>query len=134
MSLCSTTAATAGRLLAERVAPDLAHGAAVAVVQRPDPHHPARPDARGVAFGRHGRLVTSSRQEGTVTFGEGTFTLHPEKGHYKGHTGTRPLDRPMTAEERKASTYRWEWRNEDGKRQLYIGPDTKILSRFKRAE
>jgi hypothetical protein len=77
-------------------------------------------------------LVTESTttEEGTVTFGDGTFTVHPEKGYYKGHTGTRIVDRPMTKEERKATAYHWEWRNENGTRRLYMGPDAKSLSRF----
>jgi len=85
-------------------------------------------------------LVTESTttSEGTVKFnGDGTFTLYPEKGHYKGHTGSKPLDRPMTAAERKPSHYAYEWRTEDGKRSLYVSPGKERsanMSRFKRAE
>ncbi|HZP83162.1 MAG TPA: hypothetical protein VFB21_16085 [Chthonomonadaceae bacterium] len=76
----------------------------------------------------------TTTEEGTVTFGEDSFTMHPEKGHYKGNTGSRLIDRDMTREERKVTTYRWEWRSENGKRLLYIGPDAKSLSLFKRSE
>jgi hypothetical protein len=83
-------------------------------------------------------LVTeaTSTHEGKVVFAGdgGTFTLHPAKGHYKGNTGSRLIDRPMTAEERKPMTFRWEWRTENGKRQLYIGPGKNSLSPFKPAE
>lgn len=76
----------------------------------------------------------TTTEEGTVTFGEDSFTMHPQKGHYKGNTGSRLIDRDMTREERKVTTYRWEWRSENGKRLLYIGPDAKSLSLFKRSE
>jgi hypothetical protein len=82
-------------------------------------------------------LVTESNTtaEGTVTFGsDGTFTVRPVRGHYKGHTGGRVIDRPMTAEERKPAVYHWEWRTEDGERRLYIGPSKASMSLFKRAE
>jgi hypothetical protein len=80
-------------------------------------------------------LVTeaTSTHEGAVTFnGDGTFTLHPAKGHYKGNTGSRIIDRPMTEDEKKPMNFVYEWRNEDGKRQLYMGPSKSSLSRFKR--
>ncbi len=83
-------------------------------------------------------LVTeaTSTHQGKVTFnGDGTFTLHPTKGHYKGSTGSKIVDRPMTEDEkRKPMTFAYEWRTEDGKRQLYIGPSKSSLSRFKPAE
>jgi hypothetical protein len=82
-------------------------------------------------------LVTeaTSTHEGTVSFnGDGSFTLHPAKGHYKGSTGSRIIDRPMTEAERKPMDFVYEWRTEDGKRQLYIGPSKSSLSRFKRGE
>ena len=80
-------------------------------------------------------LVTesTSTHEGTVTFnGDGTFTLRPVKGHYKGSTGSRIIDRPMTEAERKPMNFVYEWRTEDNKRQLYMGPSKSSLSRFKR--
>ncbi len=40
----------------------------------------------------------------------------------------------MTQAERKPTTYRWEWRSEGGKRQLYMGPGEKSLSLFKPGE
>ena len=78
-------------------------------------------------------LVTESttNAEGTVTFGDGTFTVRPAKGHYKGHTGSRIIDRPMTEAERKPVVWYWEWRTEDGKRKLYIGPGKSSMSLFK---
>jgi hypothetical protein len=82
-------------------------------------------------------LVTESTttEEGTVTFNDdGTFLVKPAKGHYKGHTGSRIIDRPMTDSERKPTTWYWEWRTVDGKRQLYIGPGKSSMSQFKRAE
>lgn len=83
-------------------------------------------------------LVTESttRSEGTVTFNDdGTFTMHTTKGHYNGSTGSRIIDRDMTAEERqKNSTYYWEWRTENGKRQLYLGPSKSSMSLFKPAD
>jgi hypothetical protein len=80
-------------------------------------------------------LVTesTSTHQGRVTFnGDGTFTLYPAKGHYKGSSGSKIVDRPMTADEKKPMTFAYEWRNEEGKRQLYIGPSKSSLSRFKR--
>jgi hypothetical protein len=80
-------------------------------------------------------LVTesTSTHQGRVTFNnDGTFTLHPAKGHYKGSSGSKIVDRPMTADEKKPMTFTYEWRNEEGKRQLYIGPSKSSLSRFKR--
>jgi hypothetical protein len=84
-------------------------------------------------------LVTESAttEEGTVTFNPdaGTFTMKPTKGHYKGSTGSRLIDRDMTAAERKPHVYRYEWREGDGgKKQLYIGPTADSLSLFKRAD
>jgi hypothetical protein len=77
----------------------------------------------------------TSTHEGKVTFNDdGTFTLHPAKGHYKGNTGSRIIDRPMTETERKPMSFVYEWRNEDGKRQLYMGPSKSSLSRFKRVD
>ena len=79
-------------------------------------------------------LVTESttNAEGTVTFGDdGTFTVRPTRGHYKGHTGSRIIDRPMTEAERKPVVWYWEWRTEDGKRKLYIGPGKNSMSLFK---
>jgi hypothetical protein len=82
-------------------------------------------------------LVTeaTTTEEGTVSFNDdGTFTMRPERGHYKGSTGSRLIDRPMTAAERKPKVYHWEWRGEGGKRQLHIGPDEKSMSLFKPGE
>lgn len=79
-------------------------------------------------------LVTQSttNAEGTVEFrNDGTFIVRPTRGHYNGNTGSRIIDRPMTAEERKPVTWYWEWRVEDGKRHLYIGPSKGSMSRFK---
>lgn len=80
-------------------------------------------------------LVTqaTSTHEGTVTFnGDGTFNLHAEKGHYTGNTGTKVIDRAMTDEERsKPQVFSYEWRRENGKRELYIGPSKSSLSRFR---
>ena len=77
----------------------------------------------------------ATTEEGTATFNpDGTFTMKPTKGHYKGSTGSRIIDRDMTAAERKPQTYRYEWREGDGgKKQLYIGPSATSLSLFKRA-
>jgi hypothetical protein len=82
-------------------------------------------------------LVTQSAttQEGTVKFnGDGTFTMHTEKGHYNGFTGSRIIDRDMTEAERsKPQVYQYEWRTDDScNRQLYIGPTKNSLSHFKR--
>lgn len=82
-------------------------------------------------------LVTesTSTHEGRVTFGgDNTFTLRPAKGHYKGSTGSKIVDRPMTDDEKKPVTFFYEWRTENGKRQLYIGPSKSSLSRFQPAE
>lgn len=79
-------------------------------------------------------LVTqaTTNAEGTVEFrNDGTFILRPTSGHYNGNTGSRIIDRPMTAAERKPTTYYWEWRTEDGKRNLYMGPTKSSMSRFK---
>ncbi|MGC4046784.1 MAG: ankyrin repeat domain-containing protein [Armatimonas sp.] len=79
-------------------------------------------------------LVTesSTTEEGKITFGKDTFVLTPTKGHYKGFTGSRVIDRDMTAAERKTKTYYWEWRTVNGKRQLYMGPSAQAMSPFKR--
>jgi hypothetical protein len=75
---------------------------------------------------------STTRHEGKVTFtGENTFTVYPEKGTYKGNTGSRIIDRPMTARERKPVTWYYEWRTEDGQRALYIGPNKASARRFK---
>ena len=82
-------------------------------------------------------LVTESTTttEGTVVFaGDGTFTMKPRKGHYQGHTGSRVIDRPMTAAERKPQTYRYQWRDDDDGRHLYLGPSATAMSRFLPAE
>jgi hypothetical protein len=79
----------------------------------------------------------ATTQEGTVTFNQdGTFTMRTTKGHYKGNTGSRIIDRDMTAAElKKPQVYHYEWREGDGgKKQLYIGPSANSLSPFKRAE
>jgi hypothetical protein len=79
----------------------------------------------------------ATTEEGTVTFNPdaGTFTMKPTRGHYKGSTGSRLIDRDMTASERKPHVYRYEWREGDGgKKQLYIGPNADSLSLFKRAD
>jgi hypothetical protein len=79
-------------------------------------------------------LVTESTttEEGTVNFNDdGTFLVKPVKGYYKGHTGSRLIDRPMTDAERKPTTWFYEWRTVNGKRQLYIGPAKGSLSPFK---
>lgn len=73
----------------------------------------------------------TTTEEGTVTFGENSFTLHPEKGYYKGNTGSRIIDRPMKPEERKTVVHRWEWRTDKDKRQLYIGFDPEHMSLFR---
>jgi len=82
-------------------------------------------------------LVTeaATTEEGTVTFNpDGTFTMKATKGHYKGNTGSRIIDRDMTATERKPHIYHYEWREADGgKKQLYIGPSADSLSPFQRA-
>lgn len=77
----------------------------------------------------------TTTEEGTVTFaGDGTFLMRPEKGHYVGIVNNRPLDRDMTREDLKPATYRWEWRSENNKRNLYIGPGPSSMSLFKPAE
>lgn len=74
---------------------------------------------------------STTTTEGKVTFADdGSFTMVPRKGHYRGHTGSRPIDRPMTAAERKPVTYRWQWRDGDAGRELYLGPSETSLSRF----
>jgi len=76
-------------------------------------------------------LMTS--EEGTVTFnGNGVFTTHAQRGHYNCHSGSSVTDRPKTASELKAKTYSYEWRTEDGKRQLYIGTDASSMGLYKR--
>jgi hypothetical protein len=78
-------------------------------------------------------MVTESTttHEGTVVFADdGSFTMKPKKGHYRGHTGARVIDRAMTAAERKPLTYRWQWRDDDDGRHLYLGPSADALSRF----
>lgn len=80
-------------------------------------------------------IVTQSttNEEGRVTFnGDGTFTMRPEHGHYNGNTGSRIIDRDMTAAERKPKTYSYVWRDADGKRELSMGPSASSLSRFTR--
>lgn len=82
-------------------------------------------------------LVTeaTSTHEGTVTFnGDGTFTLTPITGHYKGNTGSKSIDRPMTDAERKPMTFFYEWRTENGQRRPFIGPSKASLSLFKPEE
>jgi hypothetical protein len=79
-------------------------------------------------------LVTESttNHSGKVTFADNnTFTVYPEKGTYKGHTGSRIIDRPMTESERKPVTWYYEWRTENGKRVLYIGPNKSSARPFK---
>ncbi|MES2463612.1 MAG: hypothetical protein V4671_23810 [Armatimonadota bacterium] len=74
----------------------------------------------------------TSTHSGTVKFSDNnTFTLYPEKGWYKGNTGSRLIDRPMTAEERKPVQWYYEWRMENGKRVLYIGPSKSSVKLFK---
>lgn len=76
---------------------------------------------------------STTTEEGIVVFGaEGTFTLQPERGYYKGNSAGKPIDRPMSESERKQHTYLWEWRENNGKRQLYIGPNKSSMSPFKR--
>ncbi|MEO7718908.1 MAG: hypothetical protein ABIY70_22135 [Capsulimonas sp.] len=80
-------------------------------------------------------LVTESTttEEGVAVIDvDGAITLKPSHGHYKGSTGSRLIDREMTADERKTRTFRWEWRTEDGARKLYLGPDASSLRRFQR--
>lgn len=78
---------------------------------------------------------STTTHEGTVVFAEdGSFTMKPRKGHYKGSTGARLIDRAMTAAERKPLTYRWQWRDDDDGRHLYLGPSADALSRFAPAE
>jgi hypothetical protein len=58
--------------------------------------------------------------EGAVSFGDnGAFTLRPIRGHYKGNTGSRPLDRPMTQAERKPMNFVYDRRTEGDKRHPY---------------
>lgn len=79
-------------------------------------------------------MVTESTttHEGTVVFGaDGSFTMKPKKGHYRGHTGARVIDRAMTAAERKPLTYRWQWRDGDDGRELYLGPSESAMSLFR---
>ena len=74
---------------------------------------------------------STTTHEGTVVFAaDGSFTMKPKKGHYRGHTGARVIDRAMTAAERKPVTYRWQWRDGDAGRELYLGPSATSLSRF----
>jgi hypothetical protein len=77
-------------------------------------------------------LITESwtTEEGKVSFGNGTFTLRPAKGHYRG-TGSMNVNRDMTAAERKPHTYIWRWEMRDGKKVLLIGPSEPSLSIFK---
>ena len=78
-------------------------------------------------------MVTESTttHEGTVVFAaDGSFTMKPKKGHYRGHTGARVIDRAMTAAERKPLTYRWQWQDGEDGRALYLGPSESALSRF----
>jgi len=76
---------------------------------------------------------SATTEEGTLTFnGDGTFTTHPEHGHYNGHMGSKLINRDMTGSEKKSKTYTYEWRTEGGKRQLYAGPSASSLSHFKR--
>nr|CAA9283925.1 hypothetical protein AVDCRST_MAG63-3799 [uncultured Armatimonadetes bacterium] len=83
---------------------------------------------------------TWSLHEGTVTFGNGTFTLRPTKGKYKvadNRVKRNNYERPMTAEELKQNTvylWRWEKNPSDGKTYLKIGPSEQSLSHFQRAE
>jgi hypothetical protein len=75
----------------------------------------------------------TTTEEGKVTFGGTTFVLTPSKGHYKGFSaGGNPIDRDMATSELKTRTYHWEWRGENNKRQLYMGPGAGSLSPFKR--
>jgi hypothetical protein len=80
-------------------------------------------------------LVTqaTTTENGKATFYDnGTVLLKPSKGHYKGFTGSRALDRDMKASELGVRTYYWEWRTVDGKQQLFIGPTRSSMSHFKR--
>lgn len=82
-------------------------------------------------------MITESTttHEGTVVFADdGSFTMKPRKGHYQGSTGARRIDRAMTAAEKKPLTYRWQWRDDDDGRHLYLGPSADALSRFLPAE
>jgi hypothetical protein len=76
---------------------------------------------------------STTTAEGTVTFYDnGTFLVRPTKGYYRGSNGSRDIDRPMSASERKPVLWYWEWRNEGGKRKLYIGPGPSSMSPFTR--
>lgn len=74
----------------------------------------------------------TTTEEGKVVFGKGSFVLTATKGHYKGFTGSRVIDRNMSPSELKSKTYYWEWRTVNGKRQLYMGPTQQSMSPFKR--
>lgn len=76
---------------------------------------------------------STTTAEGTVTFYDnGTFLVRPAKGYYRGNNGSRNIDRPMSASERKPTLWYWEWRNDGGKRKLYIGPGPGSMSPFTR--
>lgn len=80
-------------------------------------------------------LVTqaTTTESGTATFYDnGTVLLRPDQGHYLGNTGSKKIDRDMTAGELKPTTWSWVWRTQDGKRKLYIGPSTSSLKPFQR--
>lgn len=78
-------------------------------------------------------MVTQSTttEDGTATFYDnGTVLLTPVSGHYLGNIGSKIIDRDMTATERKPTTWSWEWRTENGKQKLYIGPGPSSLKPF----
>jgi hypothetical protein len=86
---------------------------------------------RQMTYGFMSESTTTA--EGTVTFYDnGTFLVKPAKGYYRGQNGSRDIDRPMSASERKPTLWYWEWRTEGGKKKLYIGPDPSSMSHFTR--
>ncbi|RYX84381.1 hypothetical protein EON83_10740 [bacterium] len=72
--------------------------------------------------------------EGTVTWKNGQFTLHPVKGHYLGwYNGKQKTNRDMTTAERQKNTqWHWKWDIKDNKRVLMMGMTPTNLSQFKR--
>jgi hypothetical protein len=89
-----------------------------------------RPDGRYpyqyvVRKNDRGRAVESTTfEEGTVSFRkDGTFVMFPEQGNYRGNTGNGNVNRNMDEAELGRRTFHWEWRGENGRRRLYLGPD-----------
>jgi hypothetical protein len=80
-----------------------------------------------------------TEEEGTVTFDDSTFTLHPTTGKYRSSDNRvkrSNFERPMTKEELKKNrqVYHWKWEKsaDNGKTYLMMGPSETSRSPFQR--